>query len=199
MSFGLCSASQRLRSGDLLFVKSSGSAMSEAISESTSRNDSVSFVHVAIYYEDESGAQKVIEADTDKGVCITAFDEFVVENKKSSGEEGLVIKRLNISFNPEDVINRAMTFIGQPYDWWYLPDNGRMYCSELIYESFIDEKGGHIFRSGPMNFRSADGTMPKFWEDLYRKIGIDVPEGLPGTNPNDLSKDPRLKEVKGFL
>ncbi|MCH5325636.1 MAG: hypothetical protein J1E29_00345, partial [Duncaniella sp.] len=77
----------------------------------------------------------------------------------------------------------------------FLPDNDKMYCSELVYESYLTESGAHIFEAAPMNFRAADGSMPQFWLELYAELGVPVPEGIPGTNPNDLSKSPLLKIV----
>ncbi len=46
-----------------------------------------------------------------------------------------------------------------------------------------------------MNFRAADGSMPPFWNELFAKLGEEIPEGLPGTNPNDMSRDTLLTEV----
>ena len=61
-----------------------------------------------------------------------------------------------------------------------------MYCSELVYESFRDADGNPIFPARPMNFRAADGTMPEYWRKSFDSIGIAVPQGIPGTNPNDM-------------
>ena len=70
-----------------------------------------------------------------------------------------------------------------------------MYCSELIYESYRDFDGNRIFQARPMNFRDPDGNLPTFWEELFAKLNMEVPEGVEGTNPNDLSKDPRLQDI----
>lgn len=70
-----------------------------------------------------------------------------------------------------------------------------MYCSELVYESYLDDNGEHIFLARPMNFRAPDGSMPQFWVELYDALGCPVPEGVPGTNPNDMYMSPVLKPV----
>lgn len=70
-----------------------------------------------------------------------------------------------------------------------------MYCSELVYESFLRRDGSHLFTAIPMNFRDKDGNMPEFWTGLFAGLGRDVPEGEPGTNPNDMSRDPALQLV----
>ena len=95
----------------------------------------------------------------------------------------------------EECLTKAKSFIGQPYDWWYLPDNGKMYCSELVYESYLDSDGYHIFEAHPMNFRSPDGTMPQVWISIFEELGQPVPEGVLGTNPSDLSKSPLLYTI----
>ena len=74
-----------------------------------------------------------------------------------------------------------------------------MYCSELIYESFLRRDGSHLFTAIPMSFRDKDGNMPSFWVELFKGLGMDVPEGEPGTNPNDMSKDPVLRLVHRYF
>ena len=46
-----------------------------------------------------------------------------------------------------------------------------------------------------MNFRAADGTLPQFWTELFARRGEAVPEGVPGTNPNDMAREAALEEV----
>lgn len=50
-----------------------------------------------------------------------------------------------------------------------------------------------------MSFRDAEGQMPAFWVELFAKLGETVPEGVPGTNPNDLSRDEQLVEVHRYF
>ena len=44
-------------------------------------------------------------------------------------------------------------------------------------------------------FRAEDGTLPQFWTELFARRGESVPEGVPGTNPNDMSQERTLREV----
>lgn len=74
-----------------------------------------------------------------------------------------------------------------------------MYCSELIYESFLRRDGTHVFTAIPMSFRDKDGNMPEFWTELFKGLEMDVPEGEPGTNPNEMSKDAALKPVHRYF
>lgn len=36
-----------------------------------------------------------------------------------------------------NVVVKAMSFLGRPYDIYFHMDNGRLYCSELVYEAFL--------------------------------------------------------------
>ena len=47
--------------------------------------------------------------------------------------------------------------------------------------------------------RDKDGNMPEFWTELFKGLEMDVPEGEPGTNPNDMSKDAALKPVHRYF
>ena len=46
-----------------------------------------------------------------------------------------------------------------------------------------------------MNWRDAEGQLPKYWKEHFRKLGMKVPEGVPGTNPTDLSRSPLLRKL----
>ena len=39
----------------------------------------------------------------------------------------------------------------------------------------------------PMN------PMPLFWTELFAKAGEEIPEGVPGTNPNDMARESILE------
>lgn len=55
-----------------------------------------------------------------------------------------------------------------------------------------------LFAASPMNFRDSAGNMPEFWEKLFAKFSEPVPEGVPGTNPNDMAKSPVLTFVRRY-
>ena len=176
-----------LKSGDLVFVGEGKGEFSKAITDSTGKDaDSIKFVHVGIIEVKEERETFVIEASPENGVRTVELDKFL-ENSPC-----VVYKRLLVDFPVNNMLKRAKSHIDEPYDWWYLPDNGKMYCSELVYDSYLDENGNHIFEAQPMNFRAADGSMPDFWIRLFEHLGEEIPEGVDGTNPNDLSKSPLL-------
>lgn len=119
------------------------------------------------------------------------------ENGNSAGGKGagVVVMRVNCDFSVKEAVHRAESMLRLPYDWSYLPDNNKLYCSELIYESYLNPAGDHIFQSRPMNFLSPDGTFPQFWTELFSTLGEEIPQGTPGTNPNDLAHESCLVEV----
>lgn len=185
--------------GDLIFQMESVSDFSKAISLATSTLDSVSFVHVGIIEIDNTGEINVIEASPSDGVKMTALNDFIKHSPDIGNGKGVVVKRLNIDFSPTKVIENAKKHIGEPYDWWYMPDNGKMYCSELIYDSFISDNQEPIFETHPMNFLAPDGTMPEFWTKLFNRLGSEIPQGVLGSNPNDLFRDKRLIEILRYF
>ena len=65
----------------------------------------------------------------------------------------------------------------------------------MVCDHYLRPDGAPIFTARPMNFRAADGTLPRYWEELFARLGEPVPEGVPGTNPNDLSHEEALYEV----
>ena len=46
-----------------------------------------------------------------------------------------------------------------------------------------------------MNFVAPDGTMPPYWEWLFGQLGMEVPQGLPGTNPQKMAESACLTDV----
>jgi uncharacterized protein YycO len=159
--------------------------MEKAISSSTGE-----YTHVAIVEVDSTGQVWIIEASGDNGVHRVPY------NKWSYCTFGAFSAyRLNVPFDTAAVIARAKSFLGQPYDDSFLPNNGQMYCSELVYEAYLDAAGNHLFKNQPMNFRDKRGKMPRYWKKHFRKLGIAIPEGVPGTNPSDMSKSPILTNV----
>ena len=182
------------QAGDLLFQIAPRSGMGNAVAQSTAWNDSLKFSHVGIVAV-ENGKPYVVEAAS-VGVKRTEWSDFLSEAEPVGGKTGVVAMRVDMEgFVPQDAVARALLHIGEPYDWSFYPDNGKMYCSELVYESYRLPDGSPLFSAQPMNFRDSAGNIPAFWVELFERLGESIPEGLPGTNPNDLAKDTALKEV----
>lgn len=180
--------------GDIVFQIGGESDFSAAIMDATAWTDSVRFDHVAMVAVDADGPY-VLEASAKYGVVRTEWADFLASSRQFEGRPGVVVMRLTTDFPVGETMARAHSFIGQEYDWSYYPDNGKMYCSELIYESYLRADGSHIFAAQPMNFLDSGGAMPVFWTELFDRLGEPAPQGIPGTNPNDMSRDPQLYRV----
>ena len=194
---------QALRSGDLLFVRiPSGydlgeGTMSEAIASSTSGSDSSRMtVHVAML-EVKGDSTWIIDATIKRGVARYPLDTFLTDFTLKDGSlPVLEVKRPQVSRRQAlQFVENAKSFIGQPYDVHFLPDNGAMYCSELVYHSYVTADGSHLFSEYPMNFLAPDGRMPQYWIQLFALLGQEVPQGVMGTNPQAMSAEPVLKDV----
>ena len=172
---------EHLQSGDLIFVRDT-SGMGQAVQQTTGQ-----YTHVAIV-ERSGDTVLIIDATQRYGVVRRPIEQL------SAANVPIDIYRLTIPFDTIAVITRAHNFLGQPYDNAFMHDNGALYCSELIYECFLDSLCNHLFEAIPMNWRAPDGTIPQYWLDHFNKLNTPIPEDLPGTNPTALSRSPLLKK-----
>jgi hypothetical protein len=79
-------------------------------------------------------------------------------------------------------------------------NNGAYYCSELLYDAFLDANGGRpVFELQAMTFRDpATGETSAVWAAYFAKRREPVPEGEPGLNPGGMSTSPVLTIVHAF-
>lgn len=182
-----------LQTGDLLFQAGKQTEMAGAITAATGRAEALNYTHVGIAVC-APGADSVLEATTG-GVRIVPLERFLADAGDEEDRPLVVAMRLRDTSGLAASVLRARNSLGLPYDYSFRPDNGRLYCSELVWESFRREDGSRIFPARPMNFRAADGTMPRYWVELFEKLGEPIPEGEPGTNPNEMARDPQLREI----
>jgi len=169
--------------------------MGEAIAASTG-----AYTHVGVAVCSDSGVY-LYEALPRVGVVSHPLEEALAQWYQSLDTtlpllEYVSICQLSVPFDTLRLIHFLQEFLGQPYDDAFLPDNGRLYCSELIYESFFDLQGNRLFTAAPMNFRVPDGSVPSYWIHHFDSLGIAIPEGVPGTNPTDLFSSPHLIKCK---
>lgn len=188
----------RLQPGDLLFAAGETGDMTGAITAATGKNNSLNFSHVGIAVPAED-ADSVLEATTDGGVRMTALAEFLTKAAPVGEGRAVEVKRLRDTTGVAQAVARAKQSLGLPYDYSFLPANGKLYCSELIWENYLAPDGTPLFPARPMNFRAADGMLPAFWQQLFDSLGEPVPEGIPGTNPNDMAREPILENVGRFF
>jgi hypothetical protein len=180
--------SNHLRSGDLIFVAEPGAeagSMDEAIASATG-----TFTHVAIV-EVKGDSAWVIDATPRRGVDRHPLDTFRADFPGAR----FAVARIK-GVRVDAALQRAKALCGRGYDLRFLPDNGEMYCSELVQACYLDAAGKPLFESVPMNWLAPDGTLPAYWENLFRDLGMEVPQGVPGTNPQQLSESPLLTFIR---
>lgn len=189
-----------LRTGDLVFVglpldyDAEGDSMDAAISAATGEEGALNLIHVAIA-EVDADSIWIIDATIAHGVDRHPLAVFLKDFTLKDGTyPEFIIKRVK-GIDAEAAVGRAKTYCGRGYDVRFLPDNEDQYCTELVQNSYLDASGNELFHSEPMNFCAPDGTMPPYWEWLFGKLGMDVPQGVPGTNPQRMAQSDLLYDV----
>lgn len=179
-----------LREGDFLFLDLDCGALCDAIEAVTEGCCGKDFSHLGLI-ERRNDSVFVLEA-MGNSVRATPLLIFLAYTGKPA-----VHARLKKKY--QRLIPSAMEYgrkqTGKPYDDAFLPDNGKFYCSELVYEAFRESNGGKaFFQLQPMTFRQP-GSSSYFpvWTEYYQKLGIPVPEGLPGCNPGGISRSDFLE------
>ena len=186
-----------LRTGDLIVFAGEKTRMNDAITTATGGKDDLDFSHIGIAIA-RNRADSVLEATSEGGVKMTPLADFLARAAKIGGRPAAAVLRLRDTTGVAAAVGRARKLLGSPYDYSFRPDNGRYYCSELVWETYLTPEGAPLFPARPMNFRASDGSMPAFWTELFDRLGEPIPEGVPGTNPNDMARDPRLITVGGY-
>ena len=194
----LCTLAQtELHHGDLLFNitdTTNASEFAKSIVGSTQGIDHLKVSHVAIVCKEEKGTY-VLEATAKHGVWMTPISSYFEEaDKDSEGKPMVLIGRIT---NPDADLNtsvqKAKAFIGLKYDFTFDPSDEEMYCSELVQKSYVTTEGKLIFPTIPMSFHDEDGKILPYWINYYLKRNLDVPEGEPGSNPGQISRDKNVK------
>ena len=203
LAFNCCQDRNRLQNGDLIFVglpmgyHAEDGSMDEAISSATGEEGALNLIHVAIA-EVRADSVWIIDATIAHGVDRHPLDTFLKDFTLRDGSyPEFIVKRVK-GVDADAAVERAKSFCGRAYDVRFLPDNEDLYCTELVQVSYLDADGKPVFESEPMNFKAPDGTMPPYWEWLFGLLGMDVPQGVPGTNPQGMSEAPCMVDLPPF-
>ena len=165
--------------GTLHFI-SDTTGMGSAIAQSTG-----SFTHVCIIEHTDSIIY-LWDASPSLGVARRPIDSLPPDYFFANSRPIFSLRALNVEFDTARLLRTLHQLLGQPYDLYFHHDNGRIYCSELVYECFFSPQGQRLFSPQPMNFLAPDSTMPPYWVHLFDSLQAPIPQGLPGTNPTDL-------------
>lgn len=84
--------------------------------------------------------------------------------------------------------------LGAPYDVYFLMDNDKYYCSELIYDAFLAaNKGIPFFDLAPMTYKDiSTDQINTHWKAYFDALKVPVPEGILGCNPGGISLSNKL-------
>ena len=182
----------KLKEGDLLFQDLDSSPLCEAIESVTSgyNNYDVSHIGFVINVNDEL---KVLEAIPPE-VKLTALDTFLFRSTDSNNNPKVFVGRLNEKF--KNVIPAAVEYCQSrlefAYDEFFLMNNNKYYCSELIYESF---KSNNIFKLEKMNFNNLDGGKNEIWKNYFDELNMTIPQDSLGINPAAMSKSKNINII----
>jgi len=180
-----------LHQGDLVFCRVTSSALSQAIDKSTQTSTQTHFDHVGIV-EIAADTIWILHAAPQKGVCREPLASFMAGD---SNHVDLTIYRLKIK-NRQVVTSAlilARKYLGLPYKYSYRLKDPGFYCSEFIYSVF---KPDSVFLLKPMSFKDSNsGAFLPTWVLHYQKLGIDIPEGELGCNPNGLTSSEKLERI----
>jgi len=181
-----------LRAGDLLFQNLDCGPMCDAIEAVTEGVDGQDFSHVGMVCS--AGKRVMIMEAIGKGVDSVSLEDFL---KRSHNKVWVGRVKEPYLGLVKDAVAFAKQQTGIPYDGAFLYNNGRYYCSELVYDAFLHASDGKpFFRMYPMTYREPGSTaFFPVWVDYFAKMGMEIPEGLPGCNPGGLSRSDKIAIV----
>jgi len=181
----------KLQSGDMLFREKSSENISEAIDQVTQTTAATHFSHVGLVEVTDTRIV-VLHAYPEGGTCIVSLNEFLHPKGDSVRVIAYRLKKEGQKAIPA-AIKKAHSMLSKPYNFSYILSDTAHYCSEFVYLAFAADS---IFKLEPMTFKDPKtGIFPMAWVEYYQKMGIEIPEGKPGCNPNGLAASEKLERL----
>ena len=188
-----CTKNFKLQEGDLLFQDLDSSPLCDAIELVTPGYNGANFSHIGLVVLDND-TLKVLEAIPPK-VMITNLDDFINRSFDKNGNPKVIVGRLKKEFTNSisNAVSYSKSKLDITYDEVFLINNETYYCSELIYEAFLNDS---IFELKPMTFLhpKIKDTL-KVWKEYYSDLNTNIPEGNPGINPGIMSLSNKIEMV----
>jgi len=188
-----CTKNFKLQEGDLLFQDLDSSPLCDAIELVTPGYNGANFSHIGLVVLDND-TLKVLEAIPPK-VMITNLDDFINRSFDKNGNPKVIVGRLKKEFTNSisNAVSYSKSKLDIIYDEVFLINNETYYCSELIYEAFLNDS---IFELKPMTFLhpKTKDTL-KVWKEYYSDLNTNIPEGNPGINPGIMSLSNKIEMV----
>jgi hypothetical protein len=178
---------EELQPGDLVFLDLDCGELCDAIEEVTEDQFGVlgpSLSHVGLVEEKRAGKILILEAwPADAagkgGIRRTTLGEFLSRGRPWLGRMPASRRALAMT-----AAKAAGALVGTPYDDEFLFDNGKLYCSELVYLAYRQANGGkEVFVPSPMRFGVLGSKARLTWQRYFNALGREVPEGKAGVSP----------------
>ena len=188
-----CTSRPQIKSGDIVFRGALGSDLSKAINDVTQTSKFTNYTHIGIC-DVVDGNVIVYHSDLGKGVVKESLELFM--NSDDTISYNVDLYRIkNIGPNQiKEALSKAKSLVSNPYNTTYILEDNGYYCSEYIYEVF---KTDSVFQLEPMTFKNSEThTFHKGWIEHYKNLGIAIPEGKLGCNPNGMASSNAIKFIK---
>ena len=193
--FFSCNSSNELeiKTGDIVFRGTTNSELSQAINDVTQTVIKTNYTHMGVC-EVIDNKVFVYHADFDKGVVKDFLIDFLQPEKDSEYIADLYRIKNTDKNKLKAVIKDANALIGNEYNTTYILEDRGYYCSEYVYELF---KKDSVFDLEPMTFKDPKtNNFHEGWIEHYQKLGIEIPEGKLGCNPNVMANSETISFVK---
>lgn len=188
------------QTGDLLFQDLDCGDLCDAIEKVTPEVHGRHFSHVGMVYVVRDSVW-VVEA-LDKEVHLTPLQQFLQRQLDVNGDPKVMVGRLKKAYRHlnSKAISFAIKQRGVPYDDDFLMNNGKYYCSELVYEAYKEANDKReFFNLYPMTYKDpATGKTYPAWKHYFKNSGKKIPEGKPGCNPGSIAISDAVEIVKEF-
>ncbi|MEZ4705103.1 MAG: YiiX/YebB-like N1pC/P60 family cysteine hydrolase [Bdellovibrionota bacterium] len=187
-----------LESGDLVFLDINCGDLCDGIEDVTLRQFHVvgpRLSHVGILFE-EDGRWWVYEAWTQ--VQKVPLKDFLL--RVNGDPTRWFVARSSLGSKEKEALHQnVQKKLGAPYDDFFLKDNGKYYCSELIADIFSESVGKEYFPYLPMFYgvpnKPSDPSW-RMWSGYFASKGMPVPQNKPGVSPLGIYLSPHLTIIK---
>tara|TARA_Y100000766_G_C18839453_1_gene572254 strand:+ start:569 stop:1222 length:654 start_codon:yes stop_codon:yes gene_type:complete len=186
-----------IQEGDLLFQDLDSSPLCDGIEQVTNGFNDMDFSHIGIVTNID---KKNYVLESFDGVDTVNLEDFLNRSLNKKNQPKVVVGRLQDNYQQliTNAISHGMSLIGLKYDDEFKIDNGKFYCSELIYEIFlVANNNKEFFELQPMTYKSKGKTLP-VWENYFKKLNILIPENKPGINPGGISLSPKINIIYNY-
>ena len=187
----------KIQNGDLLFQDLDSSPLCEGIEKVTSGFKNLNFSHIGIYTK-INNENYVLEAFD--GVDTVLLDDFLNRSLNKKNQPKVVVGRLKKNYQKliSNALRHGMSLINLEYDEEFKINNGKYYCSELIYEMFlVANNNKEFFELKPMTYKFNGETLP-VWKQYFEKLNILIPENKPGINPGGISLSKKINIIYNY-